>query len=88
MRKRLIILAFILIILSSIIVALPAVGYASSTDSYSTQARETLSNYDKALYDQLFTNITALKSTNAEQSTTFEIDPSKLGGAKYSWTTT
>ena len=89
MRKKLLLLTFILIIITALIVALPTIGYASSTnDSSSTQARETLSNYDKALYDQLFDKITALKSTNAEQSTVFEIDPSDLGGAKYSWSST
>lgn len=90
MRRKLIITIFILAMITAIVLALPLTAEASGINqpTYSTKARETLSNYDKALYDQLFTKIQALKNSDAEQSTRFDIDLNNLGGAKTSWSQT
>lgn len=87
MRKKLLVLIFILAMVTVLLLALPTVADASSVDSptYSNQAREMLSEYDKALYDQLFTKISALKNSDGVQYTRFNIDLTALGGAKYQW---
>lgn len=87
MRKKLLILIFILTMITALVLTLPSLANASSITqpTYSNLAREMLSDYEKALYDQLFIKIQALKNTDDEQLTEFEIDLNNLGGAKCLW---
>lgn len=87
MRKKLLILILILATLTASLLALTGIAEASdvTVPAYTKQAREMLSEYDKALYDRLSEKIQALKASDDEQSTRFSIDYKSLGGAKYSW---
>ena len=86
MRKKLLLTLFIVTIAITLILSVgTSAGASSLKPSYSTLAREKLSAYDKALYDQLSEDILALKNHNIEQSTVFELDINDLNGAKYTW---
>ena len=85
MRKKFLIILLLLAIVISVSSVL-TVGQASVVaHTYSTSTRNSLSTYDKALYDQLSSDFISLTNSDATQSTTFTIDLTKLGGAKTSW---
>lgn len=86
MRKKLLTIILVLLLIATIFVGLQSTAYSAEVaPTYKVQARETLSDFNKGLYDQLLDKILALKSTDSEQSTVFVLDPTNLGGAKYKW---